>query len=87
MNSYAIAAWNASWDAPPQTSELGIPTPRNIQDLHTPDKPPALPQDATKHGAANTNEALTPFAQPVPANDPLGAVKAMSEEEKIALFT
>ena len=29
----------------------------------------------------------TPPTRPVPASDPLGAIKAMSEEEKIALFT
>ena len=29
----------------------------------------------------------TPPTLPVPASDPLGAIKALSEEEKIALFT
>ena len=29
----------------------------------------------------------TPLARPVPPRDPLGTIKAMSEEEKIALFT
>ena len=58
---------------------------------------PTPPEDAAEHNAAEHNVAEhdvkitigspVPVARPVPAIDPLGAIKAMSEEERIALFT
>jgi hypothetical protein len=61
-----------------------------------------LPQDVTTREAASLkiaahdttasdpiidNGAPAAVARPAPASDPLAAIKALTEEEKIALFT
>ena len=53
---------------------------------------PTPPEDAAERNAAEHDVKIAigspvPVARPVPAIDPLGAIKAMSEEERIALFT
>jgi hypothetical protein len=51
----------------------------------------ATPEIAAKDTAARDpmigNDAPASLARPVPASDPLAAIKALTEEEKIALFT
>ena len=58
-----------------------------VQALQTTDIPSTLPQEAAERNAVPANGAPAPLARPLPASDPLGVIKAMSEEEKIALFT
>ena len=87
MNHYAVAAWNASWDASSQAHELDVPASHRAQALHSVEKQSTPPQDTTEPSATITNSASAPLARPLPAGDPLASIKAMTEEEKIALFT
>jgi Mrp family chromosome partitioning ATPase len=74
---------------------------RGDGDLHMPNKPLALPvsdnhpapstsdfgHEAQKTNNANVSVAPAPPAQRTVPRDPLAALQAMSEEEKIALFS
>jgi hypothetical protein len=56
------------------------------------DQLPAPPQDAATHDTTGRDQMIANSmpslpARPVSGSDPLGVIKAMSEEEKIALFT
>ena len=62
------------------------------QTLPKPDEQPAPPQEAAMHDTATHDPMIAKgnpalLARTVPAPDPLGAIKAMTDEEKIALFT
>jgi hypothetical protein len=49
---------------------------------------PATPLQGTSEGNSITaNDAAAPLVRPTPKSDPLGPIKAMTEEERIALFT
>jgi hypothetical protein len=61
--------------------------PQSSQALHTSGKPSTSSQEAAERNATPANGTPAPLSPPLPASDPLGVIKAMSEEEKIALFT
>jgi hypothetical protein len=77
-----ITELEAELFAPDTPTAVEPTTPPAPQPAPTPPAPAA----ASRAGAAPPPLAATPMPQPAP-NDPLAALKALSDEERIALFT